>query len=91
MLAWLPFHQMSFLLRLKAWCVTAKALPGVGASCSHCRKTLATTVTYTASQPRYAPEIIDMAMRTRRMSRQCTHYGRWPSTRFYITKKLQPQ
>ncbi len=54
--------------------------------CSHCRKTWQLQFTYIASQPGTHQKIIDMGHEWRRMSRQCTHYGRWPQHDFTTLK-----
>ncbi|BED52265.1 transposase [Escherichia coli] len=62
-LAWLPFpSDVLPAPLLKAWCVTAKALPDISAISAHCRKTWQLQFTYTASQPGTHQKIIDMAM-----------------------------
>ncbi len=63
-LAWLPFpSDVLPAPLLKAWCVTAKALPDISAiSALLCRKTWQLQFTYTASQPGKHQKIIDMAM-----------------------------
>ena len=58
--------------------------------CSHCRKTWQLQFTYTLSA-RYTPENYLYGHEWRRMSRQCTHYGRWPQHDFTTLKKLRPQ
>ncbi|EIQ75357.1 insertion element family protein, partial [Shigella flexneri 1235-66] len=64
MLAWLPFpSDVLPAPLLKAWCVTAKALPDISAiSALIDRKTWQLQFTYTASQPGTHQKIIDMAM-----------------------------
>ena len=76
---------------LKAWCVTAKALPDISAISAHCRKTWQLQFTYTASQPGTHQKIIDMAMNGVGCRASARIMGVGLNTVFYVTKKLRPQ
>ncbi len=62
-LAWLPFpSDVLPAPLLKAWCVTAKALPDISAISALIAVKWQLQFTYTASQPGTHQKIIDMAM-----------------------------
>ena len=52
---------------------------------------MAATVHLHRLSARYTPENYWYGHEWRRMSRQCTHYGRWPQHDFTTLKKLRPQ